>query len=454
MPSIQPNPNELYSPILKSLGYVVTPTGEVYLHSDDMANSDIEHLKVHCGTRQLVLPFDENLRRAEWSSKIPFHPLSENTYRGESEIIKFMRSSVVLRLTELMSVLIESLVTIGANPNTHKTLAASLKPLLQKIPDADPVFLKSIGKILSSTELSGENMLVHIYLKRGGVLKGVTYSRAAIVSFPILDQIEKGTNEIFGVSIRKKDIPTMRGLMDFILSDHNDPNEEYSDVYSHGSHDLYAPYFDALMGSYHKLGAHLSALLYRYRKYVPKIEQVQPDFAWYECMNDLSRYRGVIPVLPDNEGDIIDAEGNVIETTVTYKEIPPPQVAPVATVETMMSTSVASPVASVAPVTVNNIAAPLDSSHSPQVTNVTAPINATYDDAAFERALIESGQPSYGMQPQQQQAYVPGGVIMPPAYGSPYGSAYQAQPKSYHQATPTPPAGVQQPQRSPSGYGI
>lgn len=317
MPQIQVSPNVLYTGILKSLGFTVTPVGDV-LHDNDYVM--FEHRKV-------VIPTDDKLRESNWSENIPFHPLSENEYRGESPVIKFLRGAVHCRVLEMFSFLIGELASIAADTGSHRTLKAELKKFLQVVPDADEVFLKSVEKVLSKCKLEGNDMLYHVYLKRGGTIKGEKYSRVAIVSFPFMEQL-KETGTVFGVKFRKKDIPTFENLINYILFGKHKSDAEY---YSYGSHDLYAPYFDALIGAYHKIALRLKELAYKFRSRITdesELAMMQPDLEWYEMMNQLSVLRNIIPSLKDAEGAPVagqeDAEIEVVTTPQPVLATAPP----------------------------------------------------------------------------------------------------------------------------------
>lgn len=291
MPQIQVSPNVLYTGILKSLGFTVTPVGDVLLGDQPIM---FEHRKV-------VIPTEDKLRESNWSENIPFHPLSENEYRGESPVIKFLRGSIQMRVLDMLSFMIGTLASIAADTGSHRLLKAELKKFLQVVPDADETFLRSVEKILNKVQLEGENMLYHVYLKRGGSIKGEKYSRAAIVTFPFMRQLTE-TGTVFGVKLRKKDIPTFENLVNYILFGNNAPDAEH---YSYGSHDLYAPYFDALVGAYHRITLRLKELAYKFRSRITDEEELakmQPDLEWYELMNQLSVLRNIIPSLKDAEG--------------------------------------------------------------------------------------------------------------------------------------------------------
>lgn len=310
MPQIQQSPNVLYTGILKSLGFIVSPGGDVLHESDPVM---FEH-------RRVVIPTDEKLREGNWSENIPFHPLSENEYRGESPVIKFLRGSIQYRILDMLSFMIETLSNIAADTGTHRTLKAELKKFLQVVPDADATFLSTVEKVLKKVQLEGPDMLYHVYLKRGGSIKGEKYSRVAIVSFPFMTQL-KETGTVFGVKFRKKDIPTFENLINYILYGKNKPDPEY---YSYGSHDLYAPYFDALIGAYHRIATRLKELAFKFRSKITddvELTNMQPDMEWYEMMDQLPVLRNIIPTLKDAEGAPVvgqeDAEVEVVTVAPT-----------------------------------------------------------------------------------------------------------------------------------------
>ena len=427
MPQIQLSPNVLYTGILKSIGFEVSPSGDVLREGEPIM---FEHRKV-------VLPTDDKLRESNWSENIPFHPLSENEYRGESPVIKFLRGSVQFRVLDMLSYMIETLANIAADTGTHRTLKAELKKFLQVVPDADKTFLNTVEKVLDKVQLEGSNMLYHVYLKRGGTIKGEKYSRAAIVSFPFMDQL-KETGTVFGVKFRKKDIPTFENLVNYILYGKNVPDPDY---YSYGSHDLYAPYFDALVGAYHKITTRLKELAYKFRSKITdevELANMQPDMDWYEMMEQLSVLRSIIPPLKDAEGaPVAGQEDSDLEVVTT----PAATATPISTyVEPLAAPTQESAYVQNDQVVVH--AEPLHPTATPSG-NQSAYVTATQPskEAEVDALLAAPSLPKASVYPTVSQGYVPSYLQgTPVAQHAPvqhYGQQHYQPPAQQNQYVPS-----------------
>lgn len=459
MPQIQVSPNVLYTGILKSLGFTVTPVGDVLVEDKPIM---FEHRKV-------VIPTDDKLREGNWSENIPFHPLSENEYRGESPVIKFLRGSIQYRVLEMLSFMIGKLASIAADTGSHRTLKADLKKFLQIVPDADEAFLRSVEKILGKVQLEGNNMLYHVYLKRGGTIKDEKYSRAAIVTFPFMQQL-KETGTVFGVKLRKKDIPTFESLINYILFGTNAADPE---SYSYGSHDLYAPYFDALVGAYHRIASRLKELAYKFRSRITDEEELammQPDMEWYDMMNQLSVLRNIIPPLKDAEGAPVagqeDAEVEVITTPSTAHPVlatapPHPTSSYVQSTTPVAETPVQSSLIHAEPIHASNAAPANATGESVYVTQ------ANTKEAEVDMILSAPPIPKAQPHPTVAQGYVPAYLRdTPAAQAAPtqhYGQQhYQAPPvaqtaqyvPSYLREQGVTQVSHQQQPKPNSGYGI
>lgn len=286
-----------YVAILRSIGYVADDQG---LISRDFMG------KISPATddkgRRICIPTDQILRASRWDELQAFHPLCESSLRGESPILRKMRAYINFRLTATLSILMSELMDIATDASKHKRLSPSAAEFLKLLPEVDDKTNTALLDVLKGIEYNGKNRLVSVYLKRGGILNGMTFQRTAITSFPITDEFDTDETVIYGVKMRVKDKKAIEDLMNWILPGCND-----FEAYSFGSLSSTAPYFHALMGAYLKVIKRINFTVEKFNRNGTNLlecfNDVYVDLSWEEQLKDLARYRDVIPPLEGNEGE-------------------------------------------------------------------------------------------------------------------------------------------------------
>ena len=295
--------NLLYKSIAEAVGLKADENGLLFMDIDG------QHLPCELSGKRLALPTPAVLKDADWEHVVAFHPLSENVLRGESPVLKKLRVLMNLRVTYVMSKLLERLLDIAADHDYHKKLSPTAAEFLTRVPNADEKTVKALDKILDSLELTGDRRLVSIYLKRGGQLGGDKFSRVAVTSFPILDQFETDDHEIFGVKMRGKDKETIANLFNYLI-----PNGNNLELYSAGSNSATAPYFHCLVQAYVKLAKRLNAVVRVFKKHLEHADELTIGTDWETLIEDLSIYRDLIPSLSGNEGEVVTGADAAVVT--------------------------------------------------------------------------------------------------------------------------------------------
>lgn len=251
--------------------------------------------------KQLCLPTPEILKGGKWDQRIVFHPLGEKLTRGESEVIKATKDYIALRITVVISTLLKELSHIAASPALHKGMEPKAKEFLKSVSEFDEKTYKTLDKILASCSKDPSRRLVNFYLKHGG--KGSSDAiRSCIVSFPIMDEFENDEPEVFGVKMpRKKDKELIHKLLEYVLG-----NAEERELYSCGSRNMEAPFFHSLATSFYKLGHRLQTLVAKHRKHLENADELSFGLQWAEQLDNFALYRGLVPSLEGNEGEVID----------------------------------------------------------------------------------------------------------------------------------------------------
>lgn len=367
-------------------------TAAVGLQADEhgLLSMDIDGQLLPCelSGKRMALPTRTVLSQADWEHVVAFHPLSENVLRGESPVLKKLRVLMSLRVTYVLTKLMERLLEIAADHDYHKKLSPTAAEFLTRVPNADEKTVKALDKILDSLELTGDRRLVSIYLKRGGSLGGDKFSRVAVTSFPILDQFENDDHEIFGVKMRGKDKETIANLFNYLI-----PNGNNLEAYSAGSNSATAPYFQSLSMAYAKLAKRINTVVRVFKKHLADADQLTIETDWESMITDLDVYRDLIPSLSGNEGEVVSgAEAAVVAETPKSDAIS--RLAQQASVATSGTVSAPAPAAAPAMVT-NQPAGPV----SAPVASVAAAAPAPAQSGGRSWEDIKRSNPAFGAAP-------------------------------------------------------
>lgn len=289
---------EFYASVLES----------VYIQTDDdgllsLELGDGESRPSFIGERRMVLPTRDMLKTQRWDDRVAFHPLSENTGRSDSEVLKKLKDLVNFRLTLTLSTLLTELVEIAADKDYHDKLTPQQSEFLKVIPKASKKTVDDVTEILDRCQTKGERQLAAIYLKRGGNFKGDKFSRVAVTSFPITEEFDNDDRSIFGVKLRVADFKALPAVFEYIV-----PNCQDLEAYSFGSNDMTAPGFHSLMKSFAKIAKKLNKTTHLFRKHLDNPDALKIDVSWEETLSDLTKFRDVIPSLRGNEGKVVDGE--------------------------------------------------------------------------------------------------------------------------------------------------
>lgn len=298
---------KLYAAILEGLDLNVKDDGVVVF-----SKGKIEQ-PVGVDGKVLALPTKDVLANADWDEVVAFHPLSENIVRGESPVLKKLRTLMAGRIHRIVNELAANLMTIAADTDLHGSLSPDQSELLSNLKDADEKMLNALVKIIKNTSITGSNRVINLFIKRKGKLGDNTYARVCFLHTPILDESVGEDGTIYGVKLRKKDLTGIKEVYKYIFGD-----EEYST----GSDSKYAPRLLSLLRTYVKIMKRLNTIIKRFeftgtRKKEPlltDVEDLYTDVSWESHLDSLVEWRELIPNLDGNDG--------TIENEVTADETP------------------------------------------------------------------------------------------------------------------------------------
>lgn len=292
----------LYKSVLSAAGLVATEEG--------LISMDFDGILTPCTVgkspaKRLVLPIPEILNNPNWNATIAFHPMSESLLRGESEVLRKLKALLMVRVLATTSDLAIQLMAIAVNVAAQKKLSPTQHEYLSAVGDVSENTFKDLTKITGSLTIEKGDQLINMYLKRAGQWKGKGYSRVAVTTFPLMEELSTPGKEVFGHNLASlKNKKAIKALFDYIL-----PETEDVDRYSYGTNSDIAPYFTAMMSSFTKVAKQLNSITYKFRKHLDDADKLMIDIEYDKELNDLGKYRDIIPTLTGNEGVLLDKSG-------------------------------------------------------------------------------------------------------------------------------------------------
>ncbi len=265
--------------------------------------------------KKLIMPTREFLSRPDWDQFTAFHPMSEKTSMGESEVLRTIRMYMYTTLNQDGSMILEAAIKLAASPALHKKLPAKVKRLLAIVPEADDRSVKDMGKILDRLGSHNRAKLISIFLKRKGKLDGKEYSRVCSVDFPILTDANDDTREILGVQVRVKDYEPFKALIRWVYG--------VEKGYSRGTNTAIAPYLTVLLQSWFAIATHINEIVELLSPHLPELKVLGYDVSWSDFLDEFPKYQLEIPALEGNTGVVdeeVAAQSGVAPQTTTTQQ--------------------------------------------------------------------------------------------------------------------------------------
>lgn len=296
----------LYKSVLSAAGLVATDEGLVSMDFDGILTPCTVGKKP---SKRLVLPIPAILNNPNWNTTIAFHPMSESLLRGESEVLRKLKAMLMVRVLATTSDLAVQLMAIAVNVAAHKKLSPTQHEFLSIVGDVSENTFKDLTKITGSLTIEKGDQLINMYLKRAGQWKGKGYSRVAVTTFPLIQELGTPGKEVFGHNLASlKNKRAIKALFDYIL-----PETADADRYSYGTNSDIAPYFTAMMSSFTKVAKQLNSVTHKFKKHLDDADKLMIDIEYDKELNDLSKYRDLVPSLMGNEGVVLDKAGKEVK---------------------------------------------------------------------------------------------------------------------------------------------
>lgn len=282
--------NKFYTGLLTSLGLSVEG-GRVVISDEDGSK------EVTVGDKVLVLPIKDILLKPDWTTQIPFHPLCENTLRGESEIQQELLTMIRTGLNVRLSALIWRLIKV-ASAGVDNKLNPDQAEFLPTLAGFDKEMVARFGKLIKQMNPEHyKTSFLHLNQNRRCKLGDKKYERVCLVRFPLADA---GREEKPYSVLRVKDFDALRGLMSYIL-----PDWDLENTYSVGTDTKVAPYFTSLVTAYHQINKRFSEIAQLFVGDFPEFGAlINDDTEWWSQMGALSKMRDSLPSYEGCEGSL------------------------------------------------------------------------------------------------------------------------------------------------------
>lgn len=314
---------EIYKAILAAAGLVVTEDNFVSSNVDGKLSPFL------VGGKRLTLPTFDHQRNPDKSNMVLFHPLCENTLRGESEVMAAFRAALNANLQYVIGWLSYQLLTINGSVDLHATLTQDQHEFLSKVKQIDENTLKFLEKIMKAMPVGQVGKcFASIFVKRSGEVGGKKYARVGVVSFPLYNELKSTTSkeskEVYGVKVtRNRDRDALIALYEYLI-----PNVEVPGSHNVGSNDLIAPNLDALMRGFMSVAGPLNDVINLFFDKLHEPEKILFNADWVEAFGDLKELQNEIRSVPMQAGNEGAANKAMPEPIAQAAPVPVPQPAP------------------------------------------------------------------------------------------------------------------------------
>jgi len=262
---------KFYEDVLASVGLTVDKDGFILVPGE----GDSTDKTILVGEKVLVLPTKDRLENLTSTidgkvvvNNTIFNPLKEDPVKGESESLKKLKNIIDIRLSYSLATVIEHLLKLGADLELQKKASLNLTSFIGSLNSVRTGNMKNViddgtltrwGNVYSAAiNSTSTKALLHMFLKKGGMLAGVKYNRLAVMTAPMYKELGKIDKNIplYGVKLRPKDIEVFKLLYEYIFINIDNPEK-----YMVGSQDGTSPGFISLFELYIHVATRLNGLL-------------------------------------------------------------------------------------------------------------------------------------------------------------------------------------------------
>lgn len=306
---------ELYKSILASGNATVGEEGHV-----SVVTAGDDPIPFRIDGDRLTLPTQEHLRAGAFNpgtGMIAFHPISESVALDQSVVYRKFEELLQFRLSTVLRELILQLALLAQDKKSHAKMAPAERGLLMAMPNADADTYEAIRKVVSRAQAQGNRKICSLYVRRGGTYAGSDVSRLGRFVPSVILDLDETARELWGVDIRKQDMPEIKELFEYILPDYKD-----GETYSRPSNSQVAPNLHALLRTFAVVAKRLNRIVETHSENLSNADDLLIPLEWVEEINDLGRYRARIPTLPGNDGQAKAGGSEVVRPVQAVAQAP------------------------------------------------------------------------------------------------------------------------------------
>lgn len=274
-------------------------------------------IPVRVGQRQIKLPYPSVLKNFDQDETVLFHPLTENTELGESDILKQYSKAINVAMNARIFQLAGALLHIAESTELQRRLSPEQAELTRSLPDIKAGTAKKVESIvfLRWCKDRPTDGAVNVFLKRGGRLRGKKHSRVGIVRWPMyselcdIDQaLAQGTKlakAVEGTGFKQADadiMPTLKSLFEFIF-----PEIADSEAYNSYSDGHQAPFLEALLLTSLRITNRINEVIDTYSDFIDNADEMRFDDSWghgVKSLDDMAKLAETLPVFVGNDGSL------------------------------------------------------------------------------------------------------------------------------------------------------
>lgn len=288
-PTKKINPYNLYVQTLSAMDYVIDDSAAAMREGKELVNITVND-------KELYLPSEALLKKNKWKDIQPYHPLSENSLRGQSPVLQHLIRDMEVWATINYCKILDMIIKVISNDDLQAEL-------IRDVPEITKLLSSTANGATDKTASNWKKLLKHIekerlrvvrlYIARKAKHDDEVYQRVGTVSFPLTENFEEKSNELVGVkfsSITQRDV-----LLNVIKYIENKLTEVFT---SNGS----TPYYHVVLQFQRNLVTVFNEIYSLFESKFP-VELI--DDSWFEAVDSLDSYMGVIPPLPGNDGETI-----------------------------------------------------------------------------------------------------------------------------------------------------
>lgn len=267
-------------------------------------------------TRNMVSVMEELLRNPR-DTDVFFHPTSEQMTRGESEVFRYLKRAILLRLNTSVTQLGAALLGVQQDASLQHKMTMEQLDIIKDIADSDKSSVMAWTKLcvrpIKENPLKPSTWGLNIHIKRNGTYGGKPYRRVGIVTMPMFEEVLSGKQyeSADGKNLfRVKDYSMFRQVIRTIFPE---AGVRDSETLNTGYDGTFAPYFVCFMKTVKSVADRLN---YVVRTMEPAMKEVGIDTSsllvetpWFDYVSDegldiLSDISRSVPALIGNIGAV------------------------------------------------------------------------------------------------------------------------------------------------------